>query len=112
MQVEVITRIIFKIPEEGDAAKEMQEQIRSNPNPGVYTRIIRTDNTVEIFMSRCQEGPINRRGTQKPILGALRAHIGIFPIAIIRAMNAQNLAIGGRNDVWICCFYLNEFIAF
>lgn len=64
MQVEVITRVIFKIPEEGDAVTAMQKSIRSNPNPGVHTRIIKTDNTVEIFMSRCQESPIDRQ-TQK-----------------------------------------------
>lgn len=58
MQVEVITRIIFKIPEEADAVEAMQEQLKSNLNPGVHTHIIRTYNTVEFCMSRCQEGPI------------------------------------------------------
>ena len=61
MQVEVITRIIFKIPEEADAVEAMQEQLKSNPNPGVHTHIIRTYSTVEFCMSRCQEGPIDRQ---------------------------------------------------
>lgn len=61
MQVEIITRIIFKLPEEADAAKMMQDSIRSKPSPDVYTRIIRTDYTVEIFMSRIQAGPIDRQ---------------------------------------------------
>ena len=61
MQVEVITRIIFKIPEEAEAVEAMQEQLKSNPNPGVRTHIIRTYNSVEFCMSRCQEGPIDRQ---------------------------------------------------
>ena len=61
MQVEVITRIIFKIPEEADAAEKMQNSIMSKPCPDVYTRIVKTGGSVEIYMSRCQEGPIDRQ---------------------------------------------------